>query len=329
MILLLLSNCLEPFLLSSNERSYTNSMNFLFSNCFFSRSTHFSGNGGVLYIYNINSFLKVEYCVFYRCIAGSTAPDGNNYGGGGAIYYLCETFGFSEMKFVCAIECMTNSGYYGQFAYIRPNKNQINSLFQISVQKSSNSLSLSRYYTILLLNGYQKIQNSNYSNNENTIASSISINTAFDSQIVLTKFNNCYNCTSSLSGSLYYSTSQFNDSISFLNVISNRMISNTDGVLFFSWINSVNISRCIFSNNINKLIKNYNSNSINLFNCYLNHEIINLGNIFINMSLNFNIQTQTYQIMDYFTFLCLNNEQSKSKRQISLFLEIYFFPFFL
>jgi len=74
------------------RRSYYNK-NINISNCFFSRYSSYSGNGGVIYVSASSCSMNVNYSMFYNCVCS------NN---GGAIYFDSSN---SCLRMICANSC--------------------------------------------------------------------------------------------------------------------------------------------------------------------------------------------------------------------------------
>ena len=73
-------------------RSYVDK-NINISNCFFSRSSSYSGDGGVIYV-NVGSYsMNVNYSMFYNCVCSSH---------GGVIYFDSSN---SYLRMICANSC--------------------------------------------------------------------------------------------------------------------------------------------------------------------------------------------------------------------------------
>jgi len=86
-------------------RSYVDK-NINISNCFFSRSSSYSGHGGVIYV-NVGSYsMNVNYSMFYNCFCSSW---------GGAIYFDSSN---SYLRMICANSCSCGASYSGHFAYL-------------------------------------------------------------------------------------------------------------------------------------------------------------------------------------------------------------------
>jgi len=83
-------------------RSYVDK-NINISNCFFSRYSSYSGDGGVIYV-NVGSYsMNVNYSMFYNCVCSSY---------GGAIYFYSSN---SYLRMICANSCSCGDSYVGHF----------------------------------------------------------------------------------------------------------------------------------------------------------------------------------------------------------------------
>jgi len=112
-------------------RSYVDK-NINISNCFFSRYSSYSGNGGVICV-NVGSYsMNVNYSMFYNCVCSSH---------GGAIYFSSSN---SYLRMICANRCSCGVSYSGHFAYL--SASQVNQVEYLSVSNCSHTTS--GYYTI-------------------------------------------------------------------------------------------------------------------------------------------------------------------------------------
>ena len=150
--------CIDSSLLSSTQRiiEYTNfNGDFNLQNCFFYRTTTFNGEGGIIYILNINCNLNIKLSTFSQIISS------NN---GGVIYFSCgNTISSFEIEKSCVNECWcTGASMDGNFGYIIVN-NLKNSYYLLSITKSaSNGKGDS---PIRIQNGYQNLNSINHSLN--------------------------------------------------------------------------------------------------------------------------------------------------------------------
>jgi len=126
-------------------RSYVDK-NINISNCFFSRSSSYSGNGGVIYVSASSCSMNVNYSIFYNCVCSIQ---------GGAIYFISSN---SCLRMICANSC---SGSSCHFSYLQAS--QVNQVEYLSVSNCSHSTS--GYHSICLESGNQRVDNTNSSMN--------------------------------------------------------------------------------------------------------------------------------------------------------------------
>jgi len=111
-------------------RSYVDK-NINISNCFFSRSSSYSGDGGVT---ASSCSMNINYSMFYNCVCS---------GDGGAIYFSSSN---SYLRMICANSC---SVYNFHFAYLYAS--QVNQMEYLSVSNCSHTTS--GYYSTWLQSG--------------------------------------------------------------------------------------------------------------------------------------------------------------------------------
>ena len=136
-------------------RSYYNN-NINISNCFFSRSLSYSGNGGVIFVTASSCLMNINYSMFYNCVCSID---------GGAIYFDSSN---SSLRMICANSCSASQFHV---AYIIAS--QMNQVEYLSISKCSHTTS--GYYSILLYKGNQRVDNTNSSMNNAIQASGILI----------------------------------------------------------------------------------------------------------------------------------------------------------
>jgi len=246
-------------------RSYVNS-SINIDECFFIRSTMYSGDGGVIYVFGSFS-MNVSCSMFYFCFAKR----------GGAI---CFNSANSSLRIVCANGCSAGSTFSGHFALIGATHG--NKVEHISVSNCSHDTQ--GYYSIWLQSGNQLIKNINSSSNNAYWGSGIGI-------ITPSQFSSSY-CTFShnwVSDSTCMFFNLITGIISFVNVLNNNspsmgVIQNSGG--------SPQMNYCIFDMNQNTLFYIY-SGSLDISHSFIHHTgIISTG---INNSFT---KKQTY-IIDF------------------------------
>jgi len=210
-------------------RSYIDE-NINISNCFFSRSSSYSGNGGVIYVSASSCSMNVNYSIFYNYVCS---------GEGGAIYFICSN---SYLRMICANSC---SASWKHFAIL--SASQVNQVEFLSVSNCSHTTS--GYYSIYLQSGNQRFDNTNSSMTNASYFSGIG--TWLPSTL---KSSHCTFSNNKVSNSIciyFYSTSG-TISMSIANIVHNNSPS-WGGVVLVEGIGSRMMMYCIFKNNQNTL----------------------------------------------------------------------------
>jgi len=225
--------------------SYENE-NLSISNCYFSRSILFSGNGGVIYINGASYSMNVNYSMFYNCVCS---------GNGGAIYYSSYE---SNLRMICSNSC---SAAYYHFAYLLSSHwNQVEYLSQCNC-----SYTTSGYYPIKIEAGNQRVDYINSSMNNAIEISGIGIATPSSFTSSYCTFSN--NKVSGRRCIWLYCTSG-TISLSYSNIVHNN--SPFDGVILVWGAGSKILMNCIFKNNHNYLFCVY-SGSLEVSHSFIDH----------------------------------------------------------
>jgi len=217
----------------SQGRSYVDK-NINISNCFFTRYSSYSGDGGVIYV-NVGSYsMNVNYSIFYNCVCSDW---------GGAIYFFSSN---SYLRMICANSCSCGATYTGHFAIL--SASQVNQVEYLSVSNCSHTTS--GYYSIELYTGNQRVDNTNSSMNNAELVSGIDISSpsSFTS-------SHCTFSNNKVSHSIcihFYSTSG-TISMSYANIVHNNSPSQYNGVVYVNGAGSRKMMYCIFKNNENTL----------------------------------------------------------------------------
>jgi len=217
------------------------------SNCFFSRSSSYSGYGGVIYV-TVSSFsMNVNYSIFYNCVCSSY---------GGAIFFSSSN---SYLRMICANSC---SAPWGHFAYLSASR--VNQVEYLSVSNCSHTTS--GYYSIRLVNGNQRVDNTNSSMNNAEYVSGIFISSpsSFTSSHCTFSNNKVSNCICinfiSTSGTI---------SMSYANIVHNNSPTSR-GVVYVEGAGSRKMMYCIFKNNQNTLFCVYGG-SLEVSHSFIDH----------------------------------------------------------
>jgi len=81
--------------------------NINISNCFFSRSSSYSGSGGVIYVTVSSNLMNINYSMFYNSYCSER---------GGAIFSYSSN---SSLRMICANSCSASSNH---FSYLSTSK---------------------------------------------------------------------------------------------------------------------------------------------------------------------------------------------------------------
>jgi len=195
------------------------------SYCFFSRSSVYSGNGGVIYVSAISCSMRINFSMFYNCVAS------NN----GAIFFSSSV---SCLRNICSNKC---SGSWNQFAYILAS--EINQIEYLSVSFCSTGS-----VPFGIKTGNQSIKNTNSSMNTSHQASGVYIDSPTSSTISHCTFSN-NQVVSDRCISFFSNTGTI--SMLYANIVHNN--SPSYGVVFVHGSVTNHLKFCIFQNNQNYL----------------------------------------------------------------------------
>ena len=311
-----LFSCTDSKNLLTNERSYNPTISIFISNCYFTRSIFFSGNGGIIYINELNINLIVEFSIFFKCSCT---------GGGGSIYYFCQlTYSSIYLTKICANECLCGSGNSGAFSLMLVN-NDINnniSISYLSISKcANNGLGWRSIYS------QYGNQNFNFINSSNNNCYSTSGIIYAHPKKLISKFSSFKYNNSNKDIILDLNGGSNNLNLLFLNIISNNS-PNGNGIIHVASGNYL-ISNSIFYNN-SLILYSLNSGSLILENNLIHHNFLNSlisGNV--QTALNNSILTtffDTYKFNFFSTIHCeskLNLKITFSKKIIYFYFQIY------
>jgi len=252
-------------------RSYSDS-SINISNCFFSRSLQYSGDGGIIYVNSGSYSLFVSDSAFHYCYCTAN---------GGAIYFSSLK---SSLTMICAHMCYAVSS---NFARIQASSN--NYIEYLTMASCFNTTV--GEFVLLAFSGDQKLDRINSSMNFARMASGITIHAP-------DKFSSSF-C--SFSNNVVYSNiclylSCLIGTISFANIVSNNSPSGYGVVYVYGGSPTVNNS--VFYSNQNNLFY-LQSGSFDLFNNYISHTGYTSSH-----NNNCPTRTQTYQIQYYKTIYC-------------------------
>ena len=233
--------------------------NINISNCFFSRYSHYSGDGGVIYVNGGSYSMNIICSMFYNCVCNTD---------GGAIYFRSL---ISCLRMICANRCSCGilfdprfiNYYYGLFSYLVTS--QENQVEYLSVSKCSH-ISSSGFDTIYLSSGYQRVVNTNSSMNNAKKDSGISINnpSSFTSSYCTFSHNYVSNCVC-----IYFCSDSGTISLSYANIVHNNSPSQY-GVVSLWGTGPRKMMFCIFQNNHDYLFCVYQG-SLEVLHSFIDH----------------------------------------------------------
>ena len=222
-------------------RSFFN-VTIVILNCFFTRSSEFSGNGGVILVDGGDYSMNINCSVFYSCVCSNQ---------GGAIYFSSS---YSYLSMICGNRCScgASSSYNCHFAHLcSPHVNHVEYL---SISNCSHTTS--GYWSMHLLSGDQRDDNTNSSMNNAYRGSSFLIQNG-------NSFTSSY-CTFSnnrVSDSICirFTTTTGAITMSYASIVHNNSPS-TYGVIYVAGTGTTRLMNCIFQNNQNYLFCVYSGN---------------------------------------------------------------------
>jgi len=218
--------------------------------CFFSRSSQYSGDGGVIYISGESYSMNAIHSMFYNCECS---------GQGGAIYFYSAN---SYLRMVCTNNCSASS--YDHFAYLIAS--QVNRVEYLSVSKCSHTTS--GIYSIRLSTGDQRVDNTNSSMNNANEISGLGISSPSSSTSSHCTFSN--NNVSGFICIRFYSFSGI-ISMSYANIVHNN--SPNEGIVSVESGGSGEMIYCIFQNNQDYLFCVL-SGSLSISHSFINHSTL-------------------------------------------------------
>jgi len=235
---------------------YQNNINI--SECFFSRSSIFSGKGGVIFVDGDSYSMIVIYSMFYFCVCSSH---------GGAIFFKSLD---SDLRMICANSCSCGSYTNCHFAFlVAIQKNQVDYL-----SVSNSSLSTNGYWVIDIVYGNQTIDNTNSSMNHAYLVSGIGISSPSSCTSSQCTFSN-NNVDNNMCIRL------FSDSgtilMSYTNIVHNN--SPSYGVVDANGAESKKMMYCIFYNNQNYLFC-IEKGSLEVSHSFIDHSLSSFSNSF-------------------------------------------------
>jgi len=263
---------------TDQERSYVDK-NIDISQCFFSRSSKFSGRGGVIYIDGGTYSMKVYCSMFYFCSAIF----------GGAIHFNSRN---TDLKMICSNKC---SASYDHFAYLK--SSLMNLVEHLSISTCSLTQLGSR--SICFAGGTHKVDNTNSSMNNAAEISGMSISSSSFTSTHCTFSNNKVSnnvCIQlhSISGTI---------SMEYANIIHNN--SPSVGIVCIYGVGSKKMLFCVFQNNHDYLFCVWEG-SLEVSHSFISHSALSFSSqlAVATATNNSNIIRITYQINFFHSLYC-------------------------
>jgi len=262
--------------------------------CFFSRFSEISGNGGVIYVNSGSFIMSISYSMFYNCSSSNS---------GGAIYFCYSPK--SVLKMICAHRC---SSITSHFANIQAS--QENQLEYLSISLCSHTQY--GYYPIYLVNGDQRVEKTNISVNIVFLTSGIAF---WSPSSFISSYCTFSNNKASNSICLYIYSNP--GTISFSNIIQNNSPSNY-GVVYVHG-GSPKLHFCVFYFNENTLFC-VEKGSLEVSHSFIFHSAMFSTSTTVSTSVNNSfIKSQTYQIQFFKSNYCNADIPIKITRSVNTF----------
>ena len=195
------------------------------SDCFFSRTSQYTGDGGVIYVSSGSHSMYVSFSMFYNCTCSSW---------GGAIYFTSDN---SVLRMICANECSAFNGFFASILSSQENLVEYLSASKCSQVTTGRAL-------LSLFSGNQRVGNTNSSMNSASMYSGIYIYGPSSFTSSYCTFSNNY--VSSGCCIFFYSTSG-TISMIFSNIVHNKSPNNE--IVSAGGAGSKNMMYCIFHSN--------------------------------------------------------------------------------
>jgi len=257
-------------------------ISFNLSHCFFTRSTLYTGSGGIIFVSGGSYSMNISSSMFYNCSCTSE---------GGSIYF--NSFN-SNLRMICANRCSCGATTSGNFAWIQAS--QVNQAELISVCFCSHAQS--GYQPIRLGYGNQKFDSTNCSMNYATRISGISLcySSSFTSSFCT--FSN--NRVSEYICIVLYSQS---GTMSYSNIVHNNSPSSNYGVIRV-YDGSPKMMYCIFDNNQNTLFC-VETGSLEVSHSYISYSALLSTSTPVSISNNNSLsKRETYHLQFFNSLYC-------------------------
>jgi len=261
-------------------RSYVDE-NINISNCFFARTSQYSGYGGVIYVKVGSISIVISDSMFYNCVCSEQ---------GGAIFFISTV---SSLRKVCANRC--SASIYYNFACLQAS--QMNHVEYLSVSQCSPT-AFGRY-GFLLYTGNQRLEKTNSSMNNAILVSGIYISSPLSFESSHCTFSNNKVTDSRC---IYFNSNT--GTTLFANIIHNNS-PNEYGVIYLNGNGTPKMIYCIFQNNHNILFCVL-TGSLDISHSFIDHLVSSFTNSNSITTVNNNTFTKipTYRIQFFKSHYC-------------------------
>lgn len=255
-------------------------ISFEIQNCFFSRLTEYSQNGGVIFVCNGSYTMNVTDSMFYNCSSS---------GQGGAIFFNSTN---SNIQRLCAHKC---SAARGHFADLQASGENYVDFLSVSFCSQVGS----GYYPVHLITGKQRVENTNSSMNDIFSGSGI----RFYSPSSLMSSYCTYSNNKAIEGICIYFWS-CSGTLSSVNIVHNN--SPTYGVVY-SNSGAPILTYCIFDLNQNTLFY-VASGSLEVCNSFLNFSGLLSTSVAVSIANNNSLSKKHTYILGFFNSYYCNTD---------------------
>jgi len=250
---LILLSCLNG-IIASGRSYYASSEYIVVSECFFSRTSVFNGNGGVICIEGTGN-LNASSCVFYKCCVSQSLSNM-----GGAIFFSARSIMLDK---VCGQYC---TSYHGHFAWIASQDGFDNHVYYGTISKCSDQFTY--YCPFRIMKGKQVFLNTNITSNGAKEVPGTTYSGATSLSVSYSTF--AANHASHSRIIELYGDSSILRSLSFINIIGNTQTENLFGIVYGDYSGQCSISNSIFQSNSNTLFY-IKVGSMSILDCNIAH----------------------------------------------------------
>jgi len=264
------------------------------NDCFFSRMNPFSGDGGVIYYYNISppsvyTSLGIYDSMFFNCTVGASYH-------AGAIKFICFVNSQCEFQRVCANSC--GAGLTSQFAEIGTTSNGDSMKFDYLSIVSCQYDGLSGALHLTFSN--QDVKRTNFSQNKAQTDSALSTFAPHNFHCSFCSFVNNHPTVGTC-----IRLSCDSGSLEFNNIIGNDSPINGYGVIH-THNGTYSMNYCVFRDNKDCLFYAYNQDNsqITISNSYIDHlDVTTFGSIDLSLNNSYG-SCSPYEISHFESYYC-------------------------